>query len=161
MAHVPLQYDVWFTAKARMDIEAPSGINVNGTWFARSVDDLPTSPNIVGDSGTKGFAGGKEYTFDGLGHWSATSHRVFTGSKIITCTGTSEYTFLSNAEYNAIVGRDPTYGDVITFTNGDRAAGVFTSAFGVIDNANHSVNVVFPVNVSGARRLNYCIVCND
>ena len=86
--------------------------------------------------------------------------RVFTGTKVITCTGTSEYTFLSNAEYYAIVGRPPVTGDVITFTNGDRGAALFTSAFGEIDNNDH-INVVFSGNISVPVRLNYCIVCND
>lgn len=72
--------------------------------------------------------------------------------------GTSEYTFLSKPDYMAIVGRAPAYGDVIVFTNGDRASGVFTSAFAAIDNDNNSVNIVFPVNVSGARRINYAII---
>jgi hypothetical protein len=58
----------------------------------------------------------------------------------------------------AIVGRAPAYGDVIVFTNGDRAAGTFVSAFAVIDNGNNSVNIVFPVNVTGARRINYAII---
>ncbi|MEE8666973.1 MAG: hypothetical protein SOI13_00920 [Bifidobacterium mongoliense] len=56
------------------------------------------------------------------------------------------------------MGRAPAFGDVIVFTNGDRAAGTFTSAFSAIDNQNNSVNIVFPSNVSGARRINYAII---
>ena len=156
----PLTYEASFISDGRIHIDAPYGINVNGTWFARSVDELPTAPNVVGGAGTKAFVVGKEYTFNGSGSWSATSHRVFTGSKIITGTGTSEYVFLSNDEYNAIVGRHPVAGDVITFTNGDRGAALFTSAFGEIDSNDH-INVIFSENISIPVRLNYCIVCND
>ena len=156
----PLTYEASFISDGRIHIDAPYGINVNGTWFARSVDELPTAPNVVGGAGTKAFVVGKEYTFNGSGSWSATSHRVFTGSKIITGTGTSEYVFLSNDEYNAIVGRHPVAGDVITFTNGDRGAALFTSAFGEIDSNDH-INVIFSENISIPVLLNYCIVCND
>ncbi len=99
-----------------------------------------------------------EYVVSGGAWVSQTRTRVYTGSKIINGTGTSEYTFLSKPDYTAIVGRAPAFGDVIVFTNGDRTAGTFTSAFSAIDNQNNSVNIVFPSNVSGARRINYAII---
>ncbi|ROT86931.1 hypothetical protein [Bifidobacterium mongoliense] len=106
-------------------------------------------------------ADGSEYNRSG-GVWvSQTRTRVYTGSKIINGTGTSEYTFLSKPDYTAIVGRAPAFGDVIVFTNGDRAAGTFTSTFSAIDNQNNSVNIVFPSNVSGARRINYAIIVSS
>ena len=80
------------------------------------------------------------------------------GSKVITGTGTSEYTFLTKDDYQVIVGRPPVNGDVIVFTNGARTAGSFPSAFACIDDNNSNVNIVFPVSVSGSRRINYAII---
>ena len=159
-----LSYDVRLVASqgtGRMLIEAQQAVNISGTWFARSVDDLPPSPNVVGGAGTRAVVGGVDYVFDGAGRWSATSHRIFTGSKVIIGTGASEYVFMSKTEWNSIVGRKPVAGDVITFTNGDRGAALFSSAFGAIDNDDGHINVVFPGNISAPVRLNYCIICND
>lgn len=101
---------------------------------------------------------GTEYVGSGGAWVSQTRTRIYTGSKVITGTGTSEYTFLTKNDYQMIVGRPPVNGDVIVFTNGSRTAGSFTSAFASIDDNNSSVNIVFPVNVSGSRRINYAII---
>ena len=42
---------------------------MNGTWFARSVDNLPPGPKIVGGAGTRAVVGGVDYVFDGAGLW--------------------------------------------------------------------------------------------
>ena len=72
----PLQDDASFISNGRMGIEAPYGINVNGTWFARRVDNLPTSPNVVGGAGTRAVVGGVDYVFDGTGLWVSQNHPV-------------------------------------------------------------------------------------
>ena len=68
----PLEYDVRLVAAqgtGRMLIEAQKAVNLSGVWFARSVDDLPSSPNVVGGAGTMAFVGGVDYVFDGAGLW--------------------------------------------------------------------------------------------
>ena len=75
----PLQDDASFTSNGRMGIEAPYGINVNGTWFARDQASLPTAPHVAGGQGTKAFAGGIEYTFDGRGTWTPQSPLMVSG----------------------------------------------------------------------------------
>lgn len=70
----PLQDDASLISNGRMGIEAAYGINVNGTWFARRIGDLPTSPNVVGDAGTKAVVGGVDYVFDGDGRWVSQTH---------------------------------------------------------------------------------------
>lgn len=135
---------------------APYTTMQGGLLRFRSLTDLNLWTPVDGQRAR--LQDGTEYVGSGGAWVSQTRTRVYTGSKIINGTGTSEYTFLSKPDYTAIVGRAPAFGDVIVFTNGDRAAGTFTSAFSTIDNQNNSVNIVFPSDVGGARRINYAII---
>lgn len=83
----PLQDDASLISNGRMGIEAPYGIKVNGTWFARSVDDLPTIPRVVGDAGTMAVVGGVDYVFDGAGLWVCQTQQHW----IVCDTGTIGY----------------------------------------------------------------------
>ena len=59
-----------------MLIDAQHAVNISGTWFARSVNDLPTAPNVAGGAGTKASVGGVDYVFDGTGLWVSQNHPV-------------------------------------------------------------------------------------
>jgi hypothetical protein len=68
----PLSYDVRLSAAlgtGRMLLDAQYAVNLSGTWFAHGVGDLPTVPSVAGGSGTRAFAGGVDYVFDGAGMW--------------------------------------------------------------------------------------------
>jgi hypothetical protein len=53
------------------------GIVVCGTFFANSLEELPTTAADVGPKGTTAIVAGREYVFDGAGTWSLKTPRIF------------------------------------------------------------------------------------
>ena len=156
----PRAYDIQLTSASADNGRIWIGgkaTQVQGTWFANSVVNLPTSPNVVGGSGTMAFVGGVEYVFDGAGAWVPQTSRVFAGSKILSNVGTYA-SLLTGAQITQICGRAFNNNtDCIMAMNGDvGASGSIITGTGWVPSQDQAV-----IWLSGSTpliRVNYMII---